>query len=121
MASVVASLDWKGKRTATRGREGAVRGLRAAGEHLLGVSRDLAPLEEGTLRASGESHVDPGSLTAAVSYGRGGAEDYAVVQHERTDFDHPLDGQAKYLEEPFYGEMSTMRRILADELRKGLR
>jgi hypothetical protein len=54
----------------------------------------------GLLRSTGTVH-DPvrrgRSISVTMSYGAGGAESYAVVQHERLDFFH-VNGQAKYLE-----------------------
>src|SRR5712691_1060923 len=60
------------------------------------MPKGIAP---GTLRASGFVHPPERSgrrVTCVLSYG-GAAEAYAIVQHERLDFQHTT-GQAKFLE-----------------------
>ncbi|GHH67620.1 hypothetical protein GCM10017673_14920 [Streptosporangium violaceochromogenes] len=49
-------------------REAAARGLQKGMEHVLQASRELVPLEEGTLARSGVASVDEGGLRGAVSY-----------------------------------------------------
>lgn len=87
----------------------SVDGLELAAEHLLQVSSQLAPLEEGDLARSGEVSVDPAAKTAAVSYDR----PYAVRQHEEMTWRHDAGKQAKYLEEPMSTEKDTMLKLLA--------
>ncbi|MEU4332331.1 hypothetical protein [Nonomuraea dietziae] len=100
-----------------RMQEGAVKGLKVAMEHLLQVSREEVPLEEGTLERSGTTSVDASSLTGAVSYDTV----YAVIQHERLDFKHDAGRKAKYLEDPFDAEQETMQELIAAEIRRSLR
>jgi len=97
--------------------KGAVRGLTLAAEHVLGASRALVPLEEGTLERSGHTDVDAADLTAAVSYDT----PYAVRQHEELTWRHADGRQAKYLETPLVAEAGAVRSILAAELRRVLR
>lgn len=97
-------------------REGAVRGLQKAAEHLLGASRQLVPLEEGTLERSGVASVDEDNLRAAVSYDT----PYAVRQHEDLTLRHDEGRQAKYLETPMTTEQAAMRDIIAAEIRRSL-
>lgn len=98
-------------------RDGAVIGLRKAAEHLLEVSRQLVPIEEGTLERSGVASVDDGRLVAAVSYDT----PYAVRQHEDLTLRHDPGRQAKYLEEPMQTERGTMLDLVATEIRRSLR
>lgn len=98
-------------------RAGAVRGLTLAAEHLLEVSRQLVPIEEGTLERSGVASVDAGKLRAAVAYDT----PYAVRQHEELDWRHDEGRQAKYLEDPMSTEQRAMRDIIAAEIRRSLR
>lgn len=103
-------------------RAAAERGLRKAAEHLLGVSRQLVPIEEGTLERSGDPSVRPGALSqdglrAAVSYDTV----YAVRQHEELTWRHDAGRQAKYLEQPANTERPVMAEILAAEIRRALR
>ncbi|MEV1204442.1 hypothetical protein [Microbispora rosea] len=98
-------------------RAGAVLGLKKAAEHLLEVSRELVPIEEGTLERSGVASVDEHELRAAVSYDTV----YAVRQHEDLTLRHDEGRQAKYLEEPMDTERGTMLDIVAAEVRRSLR
>jgi hypothetical protein len=81
-----------------RWRAAAERAVTRVGERILGEAQREAPIREGTLRASGELEVDsrPGEVVAVVSFN----EVYAARQHEELDWEHPLGGKAKYLEDP---------------------
>lgn len=100
-----------------RMQEGAVKGLNVAMEHLLQVSREEVPHEEGTLERSGTPSVDASSLTGAVSYDG----PYAVIQHEDLTFRHDAGRKAKYLEDPFDAEAGTMAELIAANIRRSLR
>jgi len=110
------SSQWRGQQAAAQSHSGAVRGLRAAAEHVLGVSRKRVPLEEGTLERSGVASVDEASLTAAVSYDT----PYAVRQHEELTWRHDAGRTAKYLERPMAEERGTALDLIATEVRKAL-
>ena|SRR5688572_28610083 len=112
-----ATIRWNGDEIKKAMREAAIRGLRKAGEHLLAESRDLVPLEEGTLERSGTVVIDEDTLTATVVYDT----PYAVVQHEDMTYRHAPGRQAKYLEEPFNRERDTMQALIAAELRRTVR
>ena len=111
-----AELEWHGDQVMEAIRAGAVKGLALAAEHLLQVSRELVPIEEGTLERSGVATVDEASLTAAVSYDT----PYAVEQHEDLTARHDAGRQAKYLEQPGMTEADTMREIIAAQIRRAL-
>lgn len=89
-----------------------------AGEHLAGVSSELAPLEEGTLSRSADvtTEAAPGRASACVSY----ATPYAVIQHENLGFRHDPGRQAKYLEQPMGTEAGTLLRVMGAAMRKAL-
>jgi hypothetical protein len=97
--------------------EGAVEGLAVAMEHLLQVSREEVPHEEGTLERSGTTSVDESTLTGAVSYDT----PYSVIQHEDLTFRHDSGRKAKYLEDPFDAEQDTMLELIAANIRRSLR
>ena len=65
-------------------------------------SMRIVPVDVGTLR--GSAHVtepETKGTTVSVDIGYGGAASaYALVQHERTDYAHSGNQQAKYLEQP---------------------
>lgn len=114
---VVGTLKWHGPRARALERDGAVDGLRNATEHLLGVSREVAPIERGDLVRSAKASVDPANLEGAVSYDTV----YAARQHEELTWRHDPGRQAKYLEEPLYAEMDTIRALIAAAIRRKLR
>ncbi len=97
--------------------EGAsMDGVELAAEHLLTVSSQRAPLEEGDLARSGEVSTDAEQQAAAVSFDR----PYAVVQHEDLTLQHAAGKTAKYLEDPMNEERDTMLQLLAGPLREEL-
>lgn len=61
-----------------RKNEGKLQGLRIGGEHVLGVSNEQVPHEDGDLERSGAVSQDEATGLTAISYDT----DYAVVQHE---------------------------------------
>lgn len=79
----------------------AKKSLKSCSDKLLVLSRPLVPINTGKLRWSGEVQ-DNGPFEKIVVYSAIGEDglDYAMTQHENLDFRH-LDGQAKYLQEPF--------------------
>lgn len=102
---------------AATARSGAVKGLKLAAEHLLQKSRELVPIEEGTLERSGTVSLDDGDLRATISY----STPYAVRQHEELTWRHDEGRQAKYLEQPFVSERSVMLALIAAQIRRSLR
>ena len=94
-------------------RKGTKRGLLVGAEHVLGVSNERVPHEDGDLERSGAvSQTDDG--TTAISYDT----DYAVVQHEDTSLHHDSGRQAKYLESAMIEERATVLQIVAAAIRK---
>lgn len=66
------------------------------------IKENDVPWELGILRDSGDVWLDEDGKTVLMEFGGpgSGAEAYAVEQHERTDYNHPNGGRAKYLEVP---------------------
>jgi hypothetical protein len=112
------SLKWDGALVTAREKAGAERGLYLAAEELLKDAVDIVPLREGTLERSGVASA--AGLKAAVSFGSGAAEAYAVVQHEHMEFNHPNGRQAKYLETPLNANRAKYEGIVAAEIRKSI-
>jgi hypothetical protein len=95
----------------------------AAGERVLeawmravvGEGARLAPIEEGTLRGSGDVEVERlGDVVEATGYF---AQVYAARQHEELDWAHPKGGQAKYLEEPFKRNLPRLEPLVGAAVR----
>ena len=114
--ALTVKTEWNGKRVTGRARAGAVTGLELAAEHVLGVSRQLVPLEEATLERSGVASVDEVTMTAAVSYDTV----YAARQHEEMTWRHDEGRQAKYLETPMSTEADTVAALIRSSIRKAL-
>lgn len=116
----MATGQWRPTRVnvAAELRAGALQGTKEGTEHLLGVSRELAPIEEGILAGSGTaSQAVNGSLVeGAVSFDT----PYAVIQHEALEFRHDAGKQAKYLEQPFATERTVIGQMLATAMRRRL-
>lgn len=91
----------KNLQNATRSWENSVvAGLYLEANNVMNASLRKVPVDLGTLKASGYVTLPRkvGNKTLVeMGYG-GNAKDYAVVQHERLDFNHPEGGEAKYLE-----------------------
>lgn len=94
------------------GLAGAEDGIRVGVEHVLKVSRDQVPHEEGTLERSGRATTE--GLVGAVSYNT----PYAVAQHEDLTFAHDPGRRAKYLENAFNSERGTVARLIAVAIRR---
>lgn len=92
---------------------GTLEGLKLAGEHILQLSRQKVPLEEGTLERSGEVS-DDGALTVAVSYDT----PYAVRQHEDMTLRHAAGRSAKYLETAMGEGRAEAAQIVAATARR---
>lgn len=101
-----------------RMRAAAETALRVVANDLLGEAQRLAPVEEGTLRASGEVEIDHrgDAIVATVSFNTV----YAARQHEETDWEHPLGGQAKYLEQPLREKAPRYERVIAAAVDRAL-
>ncbi len=112
-----ATVHWNGEEIKKAVRAAAIRGITLAAEHLLGESRQLVPLEEGTLERSGTVVVDEQKLRATVVYDT----PYAVRQHEELDYQHAPGRQAKYLEQPMNTEKATMQALIAAQIRRAMR
>lgn len=96
--------------------EGAVR---RAAEDLLGKAQRLAPVEEGTLRGSGDVEVDASGSTIVATVAFNAV--YAARQHEETGWEHPKGGQAKYLEQPLREDAARYDRVIATAMEAALR
>lgn len=110
-------LDFNGAAVERELRSAAARGAFLGTEHVLGVSNDRVPLDEGYLQSTGTASVDEGALQAAVSYDG----PYAVPQHERLDYRHPPGREAKYLENSLNESRTEVRDLIAAQLRRALR
>lgn len=116
MAIQRSSFRWNGAAVDDAVKDAIMKGLNHGAEHLLQVSGELVPLDEGTLERSGTVSDDPGELTVAVSYDT----PYAVDQHEMLEIRHAEGRQAKYLEQPMTTEADTIKAIVRQKVKREL-
>ncbi|MER6832709.1 hypothetical protein ABT320_01745 [Streptomyces cellulosae] len=110
-------LRFEGAQAAGAMRAAGARGLLLGAEHVLGLSNDKVPLDEGFLQSTGTASVDEGDMTAMVSYDG----PYSVVQHERLDYRHAPGREAKYLETSLNESRAEVQALIAAQLRRALR
>lgn len=104
------NLDLKGIYRAKD--EGIADGLQKAGEHILGVSNDHAPIEEGTMIRSSQVTVDADHKRAGISYDT----PYAPEQHEDLTLHHDAGRNAKFLENAMNSERETALKIIGNAI-----
>ena len=93
--------------------------LYAEAQMVLAESKRQVPYRIGALSGSGMVHqpYSVGSKVAVeISYG-GAAVDYAMVQHENTDFKHAGGRKAKYLEDPIADAQGRLASNIASRVR----
>lgn len=95
-------------------RDAVSRGAFLAGEHILGVAVQNAPVDEGTLRNSGATTRD--GTTCVISFDT----PYAAKQHEELDYHHPRGGGAKFLEKAMVTERDTAQALITRAIRAAL-
>lgn len=79
------------------------------------------PYETGKLESSVRVSVSkdrkrPG-LNASASARSPGGYDYAGIQHEREDFQHPIKGKAHFISAPFKRATQRIEKRMREELR----
>ena len=102
-------LDRAERKLQRAARQGLQEGLSC----LLEESRRQVPVDTGKLRDSGHVEMDS-DLSGRVTY----SQEYAQVQHERTDFEH-RQGKAGYFSDPA-GDPAVQERM-RDRLAASLR
>lgn len=106
---------------------GAKRGLHDALDDWVRQSRDIAPIDKGTLRRSITAHPIEGSglnLGGSVSANaterwRNGTFNYAYYIHEVTE--HAVTGDPKFLDKPAQENEQKWRGWIEDEIKDELK
>lgn len=97
-------------------RKAAERGLYIAGEHILGVSNEQVPHEEGDFERSGV--VTPtDNLEVAISYDDTAFPGQAEWLHEDLSIRHDSGRNAKFLENAMNSEATTVESIVANAIK----
>lgn len=108
-------------RAAQRAPAAMAAALLIEAEGAMRESRELVPVDLGALKASGvvgQPEITGLGVTVEFGYG-GGAIDYAVVQHERTDYRHAT-GQSHFLSQPVLERASGMGARMARTIKSFL-
>lgn len=82
-------------------------------------ARILTPLKSGRLESNVKCRVSksitrPGLNISATA--RRGNFNYAGIQHENTEFRHPIKGRDHYLSIPFYEGVDRIKRAMKEEV-----
>lgn len=99
----------------------AQKALFAAAEHVLGVSNEQVPFEEGTFMRGGAASVADSDLTAAVAYRDTAFPGQAEILHEDLKMSHDPGRNAKFLENVINSERPTVKRIIARSIKDGIK
>ena len=103
------------KRANGRVTRAVAAGLYAEANNIMTDSKRLVPVDLGTLKNSGYAALPEarrGRVAVEIGYG-GPAADYALAQHEHTEYRHPEGGEAKFLEKPVNERTSTFANNVA--------
>jgi len=138
----MAKNKWRIKEAVKIAEEAGLKALRTGAEAILTEAIDEAPIETGTLRRSGT--VTVGALpdgTQVYEAAESGTEmkdafpdkigkekavyisfstPYARRQHEELEYEHPLGGKAKYLEDPFNRNKQKVLKYADKQTKKTL-
>ena len=139
----MANNKWRIKEAVKIAEEAALKAFRTGAESILTEAIDEAPIETGTLRRSGTVTVgkipnmetvfeaaEAGREMKDAFPGKEGKEKavyisfntpYARRQHEELDYNHPLGGKAKYLEDPFSRNKDKVLKYAAKQVKKTLK
>ena len=79
------------------------------------------PYETGKLEKSvyvrvSRSKTRPGLTAGANAFNKNTGYNYAAIQHENEDYEHPIKGKAHYIIDPFKKETALMRRRIRRKL-----
>ena len=109
----MAQSTWKGPAVSSAVRSKALQALVEGANIILDGSNQIAPIDEGTLIASGDVTLDEGSATATISY----SAPYALIQHERGDFKHRNGRKSKFLETSYKENLSRVQQHIASAIK----
>ncbi len=115
----MAKLKWYGDRALTKVMKAAIQAIQICAADLKGKSAAQAPIDNGDLRAN--CSVSPLQQNGKQVWLKVGYDlPYAIVQHERLDFNHPKGGKAKYLEDPYKENAAKYERFIKTAVRQAL-
>lgn len=96
------------------------------GTKLIEITRPDVPIDKGNLQRGGGVHSNMSSQTyaqAQVQFSQHAPHNmfnYAEIQHERTDFNHPRGGKDHYLSDNVEGQTQFIIEIMAKTIKEVL-
>lgn len=115
----MAELKWYGDKAVARAAQAATQAVKTCAADLQGKSAAQAPVDTGDLRAN--CSVSPLQREGDTVWVKVGYDlPYAIVQHERLDFNHPKGGKAKFLEDPFNENAGKYNSFIQYAVRQAL-
>jgi hypothetical protein len=113
-------LKWRGDEAKKLAISAGLGALHKCAADLQGKSANQAPIDTGDLRSN--CSVSPLKREGTKFYHTVGYDlPYAIVQHERLDFNHPKGGKAKYLEDPFNENKARYERFIKNAVKRALK
>lgn len=120
----MSDLEWNGENITKLLKRSIDEVVHDCAMDLKRVSVNRAPIDTGALRRSAYVYKTK-DLEREVGYDRNNARGilrtYAIVQHERLDFNHPNGGKAKFLEDPFNERKERYKDAISRRLREATR
>ena len=105
------------KAAGERGRRAAYQAMQRAAAQTIGDAQQIAPIDTGDLRASGQLGRASGTkLEVEIGFNT----DYAAIVHEDLTANHPNGGESKFLEKSIRNMQPKLLGYLAGEVRKVL-
>lgn len=112
-------LKWHGAKATDVAKKAAIGAIQTCAADLQRKSAEEAPIDTGDLRANcsvSQLHEEGNLVYHTVGYDL----PYAIVNHERLDFNHPKGGKAKYLEDPYNENVAKYERYIRNAVKQTL-
>lgn len=94
--------------------------LESTAERIYSEAIAQTPYSTGKLESSVYVHVSRSKTKPGLVAGASAREhgyNYAAIQHENENYDHPIKGKAHYISDPFKKEVALMSRRIRRRLR----
>ncbi len=114
----MSELKWYGDKISSGIFNAVKQAVNTCAADLQSKSVKQAPIDTGDLRSNCSVSLTSSinNVSATVGYDL----PYAIVQHERLDFNHPKGGKAKYLEDPYNENKNSYADYIKNAVKKGL-
>lgn len=118
---MTSGFEWHGDAALDKINNVTKKALRTTGQDLRSKSVNRAPIDTGKLRKSCVvDEAEIGNLSIKVGYSPD-VDHYAMVQHERLDFNHPRGGEAKFLENPLNENRERYTEYIGKKIKEAIK